>query len=199
MKCLIGILICTLVLCSCSGGTVQPIVIDLSKPTETPTSTAPTPTPTAPPPPAPTQAPQPTAPPEPPPAPTPETTRATAAPPAPVAAAAARPEETVEGQLAAFNRHDLDGFLGFFAPDAVVYDFPDRVRAKGIGEIRVRYGREFSEAPSARATLVRRIVQGDLVIEQQDVAGLAAGGISSITTISEVRAGKIRRMWLVRS
>jgi len=84
-------------------------------------------------------------------------------------------------------------------PSFTIFPFPDRVRAKGIGEIRVRYAREFSEAPSARATVVRRIVQGDVVIEQQDVAGLAAGGISSITTISEVRAGKIRRMWLVRS
>jgi hypothetical protein len=196
MKRLAWILICTLVLCSCSGGTVQPIVIDLSKSTETP---APTPTPTAVPPPAPTLAPQPTTPPEPPPAPTPEPTRATVPPAALPAAAAGRPEETVEAQNAAFNRHDLDGFLGFFAPDAVVYDFPDRVRAKGIGEIRVRYAREFSEAPAARATLVRQIVQGDLVIEQQDVSGLASGGISSVTTILEVRAGKIRRMWLVRS
>ncbi len=177
-------------LCACAGGSVQPIVIDLSHPTPTPTAAGPQPAAA----PAPTPAPPP---PAGSPAPSPSPDRA----PAPTAASPAEPtkaEGVLDAQRAAYNRHELEGFLRFFAPDAVLSEFPDGPRQSGVGEIRARYAREFSESPTATATLVRRIVQGDFVIEQCDMAGLAGRGISSLTTISEVRAGRIQRVWFVR-
>ncbi len=165
---------------ACSAGSIQPIEIDLSKHTPTPAPPAPTATP----------APAPTAPPPPPPP-------AAAPESAPVSGSAGSPADVVRAQGEAYNRHDLEGVLERFAPDAVLYDFPDRVTASGIDQIRSRFAARFAAAPDVRLTLQEEMVQGNFVIDRVAVAGFA-GAPPTLVVISEVRDGKVRRAWLLR-
>ena len=115
--------------CNPQTGTVEPIVIDLSH-REPSATTTPIPTP------APTQTPAPVVP---------------AAPvPAP-AVSAAGAEQVVDRQLDAFNRHDLEAFLATYAPSAILYDHPDKVRQAGAAEIRKTYGVLFGETRRSRS------------------------------------------------
>jgi hypothetical protein len=174
---------------ACQTGSFQPIEIDVSKRTATPSSapeTTPTPRITAPALQLTVSAPRPEATPLPAP---------TAAPPA---ALAGTPEAVVEAQLAAYNRRDVEEFAAAYAPDAVVYDPPEQIRAAGMESIRRIYAKSFAEAPSARATISQRIIQGNFVIDHESVSGLPGGRSASAVVIYEVRDGKIRRAWVLR-
>jgi hypothetical protein len=188
----VGRLLVALAVGACHTGSFQPIEIDVSNRTATPSS-APETTPT---PRIATPSPEPTVS-----APRPEATplpAPTATIPAAPAAIARTPEAIVEAQLAAYNRRDLEGFAAAYAPDAVVYDPPEQIHAAGMESIRRIYGRAFADAPSARATISHRLIQGNFVVDQQSVSGLPGGRSASVVVIYEVRDGKIRRVWILR-
>ena len=58
--------------------------------------------------------------------------------------------------------------MTFFAPDAVLHEFPDRQLARGLEEIRKRYAARSSE-PNLHAEIVNRVVMGDTVIDQERI------------------------------
>jgi hypothetical protein len=188
----LGALLAALAVGSCHTGSFQPIEIDLSNRTPTPSiasETTPTPGRATSAPDPPVSAPRPPA--------TPSPTPTAAMPVAPVAIAGT-PEAVVEAQLAAYNRRDVEAFAAAYAPDAVVYDPPEQIRAAGMESIRRIYGKSFAEAPSARATISHRLIQGNFVVDQESVSGLPGGGSASAVVIYEVRDGKIHRAWVLR-
>jgi hypothetical protein len=180
--------------CQSGGTTFEPIVIDLTAArTPSPTSGAATPSPT--------QAPQPTV------------TPAAAAPvpsPAPVAASSpslsrsldpAREvprtlEEIAVRRMDAFNRRDLEGLAALYASDAQIFDPPDRLRDSGRDQIRQTYARRFSSSSNARLSADGRMTEGNFVVERETESG-AAGAPQSAIVISEVRDGKIVRVWVL--
>jgi len=167
-----------LVVSACQPGAFEPIEIDLSK--RAPAATTPTPT----------VLPASVATGVPGPAPSPSQS--------PAGSEGTRPEQVVEAQLAAYNRHDVEAFLNEYAAESVLYDFPDRVLQSGTEEIRQRYAYAFAESPESRVTVSTRIVQGDFVIEQETVTGLPAGRSLTAVVIYEIRARKIQRVWFIR-
>lgn len=174
--------------CNPQTGTVEPIVIDLSH--REPSATA-TPSAT----PAPTRTPAPLAPAAggaagaPPPA---------SAPSESAAVSAAGPEQVVDRQLDAFNRHDLEAFLAAYAPGAVLYDHPDKVRQSGAGEIRKTYGALFGGNPMLQVTVSSRILQGPFVVDHETVTGVAGSPPSTQIVVYEVWDGKITRLWILK-
>ncbi|HEX7251925.1 MAG TPA: nuclear transport factor 2 family protein [Thermoanaerobaculia bacterium] len=192
--------------CNPQTGTVEPIVIDLSH--REPSATA-TPSPT----PAPTRTPAQALRAEPSPAAAAPTTAsvapptplpATAAPvPAPAAAgspavSAAGPEQIVDRQLDAFNRHDLEAFVATYAPGAILYDHPDKVRQSGAAEIRKTYGTLFGGNPALQVTVSSRILQGPFVVDHETVTGITGSPPSTQIVIYEVWDGKITRLWILK-
>ena len=175
--------------CGSNAG-LQPVVIDLSQKSPTPAATpsaAPSPTPSA-------ARIEPAAPPG----------TAAAAPTAAApevgrvpSSSESRPEAVVDRQLAAFNRRDLDAFLGFYAADAKLYDYPDRLAQAGAEQIREQFARRFSESPGLHATVSHRIVQGGYVVDQQDVQG-TPGGPHREVVIYQVEDARIAKAWRMR-
>jgi hypothetical protein len=181
----LGILI-VVAACSCQtgSGNVEPIVIDLShrEPSATPT---PSPSPAAP-------------------SPIPATApRAVPTPPPPSAgaetppAAAAGPEQVVDRQLDAFNRHDLEALAATFADGATLYDLPAHERQSGIADIRKAYGLAFANNPALQATISSRILQGRFVVDHETVSGFANAPPATEIVIYEVIGGKIARVWFI--
>jgi hypothetical protein len=100
-------------------------------------------------------------------------------------------EQVVQTQLDAYNRHDLDAFVATYAPDVRGYTYPDRPMFAGAAELRTTYAGFFAAAPAVRARVVRRIVQGDHVIDHEEVTGMPDGRTVRAVAIYEVRGGRI--------
>ena len=81
------------------------------------------------------------------------------------------PEELVQGQLEAYNAHDIDSFCRFFAQDIRVFDaHTQELMLAGMEDFRARYTETLSN-PALHCTLQNRMVQGNIVIDQELVEG----------------------------
>jgi hypothetical protein len=103
------------------------------------------------------------------------------------------PEGIVEGQLAAFNRRDLEGFLGFYADDAVLLKYPDQVTHSGKDALRTRYQRTFKNL-NVRAAILKRVTIGRFVVDRERITAPPAAGAIEAVAIYEVKDGKIARV-----
>lgn len=107
-------------------------------------------------------------------------------------------ERVVQVQLDAYNARDIDAFAATYADDIRIYDHPDRLRFAGIDELRARYGEAFKSGPDVRATISKRIVQGNFVIDHEHVTGRPDGVDIDAVAIYEVREGRIQAVWFIR-
>ena len=79
------------------------------------------------------------------------------------------PEELAQGQLDAYNAHDLESFCCFFAEDIRVYDgHSHELLFEGMKAFRERYSDTLSN-PDLHCNLVCRMVQDNIVIDQESV------------------------------
>jgi hypothetical protein len=114
----------------------------------------------------------------------------------PVRPAASGPEKVVQEQVEAYNRHDIDAFLRTYSPEIKVYDFPDKESASGLEALRERYGKLFKREPDIRVRIAKRIVQGDCVIDQEEVN--VGGRQFTATAIYRVKGDKITAVWFLK-
>jgi hypothetical protein len=84
------------------------------------------------------------------------------------------------------------------APGAVFERVPGgRITTQGRDSIRARYARSLSGQPAEfRITVSSRIVEGQIVIDQEQIVG-GAGGPRRATWMYLVRDGLIQRAWVV--
>ena len=106
----------------------------------------------------------------------------------------ASPEEIVDAQLAAYNRRDVEGFLSFYADDAILENHPNQVTQTGKAEMRTRYQRRFSN-PNVHAEIIKRVTFGRFVIDHERVvAAPPAEGTLEAVAVYEIKDGKIVRV-----
>lgn len=108
------------------------------------------------------------------------------------------PTEIVQAQVDAYNRHDLEGFLGLYADDAQLFDYPDQRLMAGKDALRERYRQRFEPAPKLHAQILQRIAFDRFVIDQERVTGLADGQGLEVVAIYEIRDGHIARVTFLR-
>src|SRR5215468_3770726 len=108
------------------------------------------------------------------------------------------PAAVVDRHLAAYNARALDDFMALFAPDAALFEFPDKPLAKGTAEIRKRYEARFAE-PNLRVDILSRIVMGDKVIDRERVRRTfpEGPGTWNVVTTYEVKGGRVTRVWFI--
>ena len=107
-------------------------------------------------------------------------------------------EIPVQAQLDAYNKHDLDSFIAQYAPGVKIYNFPSmELTLEGRENLRAFYRDHRFNLPDLRADLLKRIVQGDTVIDHEEVHGMKEDAIYVIA-IYEVREGLIQKVWFVR-
>src|SRR4051812_22728497 len=115
----------------------------------------------------------------------------------PVVPAVSGPEMVVQEQVEAYNRHDIEAFLKTYSPEVKVFDFPDKLRFSGLEDMRERYGKIFKSEPGLTVKIASRIVQGDHVIDHEEVS---KGGDRPFTVVAiyRVAGGKITAVWFLR-
>jgi hypothetical protein len=180
-----GPLVLLVLSCRTGGTEMQPIVIDLSATKAPSPAASPTPAATA--------------------TPVPSSITAAPAPPReePPASAhsesssQAAPERIAQSRVDAFNRRDLETLIGLYAPDARFYEPPDRLRDTGVAQIRQTYTRRFASAPGVKIAVAQRMTEGHFVVDREVETGGSAQPVSALV-ISEIRDGKILRVWTLR-
>ena len=106
------------------------------------------------------------------------------------------PEKIVQEQLEAYNRHDVEAFLKTYSSEIKLYEFPDKELSSGLDAMRKTYGKLFEREPDRKAKIAKRIVQGDYVIDHEEVSG----GDRKFTAVAiyRVKDGKIAAVWFVK-
>jgi hypothetical protein len=108
------------------------------------------------------------------------------------------PDAVVQRQLDAFNARDLAAILAVYADDAELYEHPAELVAKGSAALRERFTIRFQE-PNLHATLLKRIVSGNTVIDHESVVRIFSEdpGRIELIMIYEVRDGRIAKAWMI--
>lgn len=104
------------------------------------------------------------------------------------------PEAVVRAYADAANRHDVDGFVAFYAPEIRKYRFPAEFRGEGVQRYRDTYQKSFAANPNLKVEILHLVVLGDKVVSYDRVTGLADGRTADEVTVYEVRGGKIVNM-----
>lgn len=115
-------------------------------------------------------------------------------PPAPVQAATS----VVQQQLDAYNKKDIEAFLGTYAGDVKIYEHPDKMLMDGIAAVRERYSKIFADA-ALHARLANRMAMGNQVIDHEFVTRTfpTGVGIKQWIAIYDVQDGRIPRVTLI--
>jgi hypothetical protein len=110
------------------------------------------------------------------------------------------PAATVQKQLEAFNAHDLEGFLAFYADDLAVGEVPAApAGSRTKAWLRELYAERFKTNPDLHASAEAQLVSGAFVIQKERIKGRAGqGGALDVVVIYQVKAGKIVGMWSLR-
>lgn len=107
-------------------------------------------------------------------------------------------ELVVQRQLDAFNARDIDALMAVYAEDAQQFEHPSKLLASGAAEIRPRFEARFQE-PNLHAQLVKRMVCGNTVIDQEVITRTFPEGTGKLDLVAiyEVKGAKIAKAWFI--
>ncbi|MEO5947263.1 MAG: amidohydrolase family protein [Chitinophagaceae bacterium] len=103
------------------------------------------------------------------------------------------PAMLAQQQLNAYNAHDLEAFLEPYAEDVEIYNFPDKLEMKGKAEMRKNY-QFITQVPKLHCNLLNRIVQSNMVIDQEEVFGFGEKPVYA-AAIYIIENGKIKKVY----
>jgi hypothetical protein len=108
------------------------------------------------------------------------------------------PEAVVQRQLDAYNNRDIEAFMATWAADAQYFEHPGKLLASGHQEIRERHVTRFRE-PNLHGALIKRMVVGNKVVDQEKVTRTFPEGSGQIEVIAmyEVEEGRIAKAWFI--
>jgi hypothetical protein len=104
---------------------------------------------------------------------------------------------TVDRQIAAYNAHDLEGFLATYADSIAVQNLGDTVAVEGKAALRRSTEEWFARAPQVRSEVLNRMVMGPFVVDHERLTGASEGSPLEVVGIFEVRDSLIRRVWFI--
>ena len=103
------------------------------------------------------------------------------------------PESLVQQQLNAYNAHNLEAFLAPYADDVSLFMFPGTPAGKGKESMRRDY-QFITTTPELYCKLLNRVVQGNMVIDHEEVYGLGASPLHAVA-IYIIEKGKIQKVY----
>lgn len=107
------------------------------------------------------------------------------------------PEILAQQQLNAYNLRNIDAFLEPYADSVELYEFPDKLFAKGKASMRIQYAEMFKRTPELHCEVTKRIVQGNTVIDHETVSGFGPKPLNAIA-IYKIEKGKIAKVYFIQ-
>jgi len=106
------------------------------------------------------------------------------------------PKHIVQKQVDAYNNRDIEAFLATYTKDVKVYTFPNTLTYNGREEMRKRYAPMFEKTKDLHCNIVKRIVKGSRVIDEEFVT--SNGNQYKAVAIYQVTNGKINSVTFLR-
>ena len=103
------------------------------------------------------------------------------------------PAMLAQQQLNAYNAHDLEAFLAPYAEDVEIFMFPGKQALKGKADMRRQY-QFVTKTPKLYCRLVNRIVEGNMVIDQEEVWGFGDKPVTAVAMYI-IENGKISKVY----
>lgn len=110
-------------------------------------------------------------------------------------------EQVVQRQLEAYNARDIDAFMATYSDDIELYNYPNKLISKGKESMRKGYARMFDKVTELHCTIVKRIVLGNKVIDQESVKGFPnwkKNGPLEAVAVYTVTNGLISKVTFIR-
>lgn len=104
--------------------------------------------------------------------------------------------QVIQDQVDAYNAHDVERFVSFYHPDAVLEGPDGNVTMRGHDQIRGFYGPIFAQSPDLHVDIPQRIHVGSWVIDEEQGRGMNVEGFPPklhCAVIYQVVDGKIVR------
>jgi hypothetical protein len=101
-------------------------------------------------------------------------------------------ESIVQKQLDAYNAKNVDVFMATYSDDVKLYNYPNEILSEGKAQMRKDYISWFDRTPDLKATVKKRIIIGNKVIDEEQVT--ANGRIFNTVAIYEVVNGFITKV-----
>jgi uncharacterized protein (TIGR02246 family) len=108
------------------------------------------------------------------------------------------PEALVAAQIDAYNAHDAERFAAAYAENLQLFDLGGDLYLFGREALRERYALLFAAAPHIAVTIEKRIVVGNVVIDEERITGTQSGRPAHAAVIYEISDGLIARVWVSR-
>jgi imidazolonepropionase-like amidohydrolase len=106
------------------------------------------------------------------------------------------PEILAQQQLNAYNQRNIEAFLEPYAEDVKVYTFPNQLMYEGKETMRQGYTNMFNNTPNLHCELVNRIVNGNVVIDQESVQ--IGDQLIKAVAIYRIKDDKISEVYFTR-
>lgn len=106
------------------------------------------------------------------------------------------PEIIVNKQLEAYNKRDINAFMATYSKDIKLYNYPNKVFIENQQAMRKGYATMFSNTKDLNATIKKRIVIGNKVIDEEQIT--ANGKTFKAIAIYEVENGLISKVTYIR-
>lgn len=107
------------------------------------------------------------------------------------------PQLLVDQQLAAYNARNIDAFLIPYSDSVELYEYPGKLMGKGKEEMRKMYTGMFQQVTQLHCELVNRIIQGDVIIDHENVSGFGNKPVRAIA-IYTISKGKIQKVEFIQ-
>lgn len=105
------------------------------------------------------------------------------------------PTGPVQRQLEAYNAHDLERFVAEYSDDVCVYRPPAAEPVlQGKAAFAAHYASKRFNLPGLHATVVNRMVSGNVVVDHEHITGLQPGVMQAIA-VYRVEQGRIHSVW----
>jgi hypothetical protein len=106
-------------------------------------------------------------------------------------------EKLAQEQLDAYNNRNIEAFLKPYADNVKVFNFPNEFQYEGKENMRSRYQNMFANSPDLHCNLVKRMVMGNTVIDQEEVIRKKGDPVFHAIAIYKIIEGKIAEVYFI--
>lgn len=102
-----------------------------------------------------------------------------------------------QAQLDAYNSQNIEAFMQCYADTVEVFDFETgELLFSGAAAMHTRYAKLF-ENKDIHAELVKRMVHGNFVIDEESVSGMGPDRVHAIA-MYQIFDGSIQKVWFIK-
>ncbi|MEL6561811.1 MAG: nuclear transport factor 2 family protein [Bacteroidota bacterium] len=105
--------------------------------------------------------------------------------------------QLIEKQLAAYNERNIDEFVSCYSDSVKIYDFPEQLLYEGIETFRKNYAYMFDKYQDLNCVVTNRIVEGNIVIDHEDVLFQKGRPRGKFIAIYHIEKGKIQKVYFM--